>query len=233
MKLFKNIFNHEKSNFDLKSGERETADSLIRVRKENLYRYKLAFDIIEKEFLSQQTKGIDIFCGNGYGTFLIANYNKSTFIEGIDGSKDAINLAKKHYKIKNNKFIKKLFPLRLKKDYYDYAICIESIEHIEGGKNLLKEIYDSLKKDGVLILSTPNNDILSLEKNPNKFHKKQYSLYEIKVILEDLNFNIKELYGQNIYELDEQEVIKNWLPIEQRNITNNPQSQFIFLYCKK
>ncbi|HIH39521.1 TPA: class I SAM-dependent methyltransferase [Candidatus Woesearchaeota archaeon] len=40
---------------------------------------------------------------------------------------------------------------------YDLITCTEVIEHVENPKKLLVDVYNLLEKNGILILSTPNN----------------------------------------------------------------------------
>lgn len=46
--------------------------------------------------------------------------------------------------------------LPFKNQIFDYVVCIEGIEHIENPHLLIHECARVLKKDGILILSTPN-----------------------------------------------------------------------------
>ena len=69
-------------------------------------------------------------------------------------------------------------------ELFDVIISFETIEHFDANQrdNYLKELYRILKKDGILIISTPNRKITSpnLKKPLNKFHIIEYSVNEIK-----------------------------------------------------
>jgi len=41
-------------------------------------------------------------------------------------------------------------------DFFDYAACLEGLEHIENYHHALREFYRILKRDGILLISTPN-----------------------------------------------------------------------------
>jgi 2-polyprenyl-3-methyl-5-hydroxy-6-metoxy-1,4-benzoquinol methylase len=231
--FIKNIFLEKLVISPITSTERETAVSLLEVKKENIFRYNLAREIIEKKFSTKNTQGLDLFCANGYGTYFIGKFLKNTFITGIDGSKAAIKIAKKHYKLNNISYIRNIFPFKLKKAKYDYVICFESIEHLTNGKLLLDNLYNSLKYEGILIISTTNNDILPLCKNPNKFHKLQYSYTDFKTIILKAGFEIEKIYGQNVFELNNNKEIQNFLPVKERIIKENTNCQYMIFYCKK
>lgn len=47
-------------------------------------------------------------------------------------------------------------PLDLEDNSVDYIVCQEGIEHIPSQMNVLKEFNRILKKDGILIITTPN-----------------------------------------------------------------------------
>lgn len=214
------------------SSERESATNLLSVKKEHIFRYNLAREIIINKYNNKCTKGLDIFCANGYGTYFIAKFVENTRITGIDGSNDAIKIAKQYYKKENIDYKTKIFPFKLSSNKYDYIICFESIEHIYNPNFLLKEIYKSLKTSGILIISTPNDDIISLEKNPNQFHISQYKFEEIKNMLLFTGFKIKQYYGQNIFKLEDKMIV-NLLPVKERNIIENIIGQHIIFYCEK
>src|SRR3989304_548801 len=47
-------------------------------------------------------------------------------------------------------------PLAYDDDVFDYVACMEGLEHIENTHHTLREFYRILKKDGILLISTPN-----------------------------------------------------------------------------
>lgn len=51
--------------------------------------------------------------------------------------------------------------LPFENDFFDYAVCVEGLEHIENPANAIREFARLLKPDGVLIISVPN--ILNIE----------------------------------------------------------------------
>lgn len=214
------------------STERESAISLLNVKKEHIFRYNLAREIIIKNYNEKKTFGLDIFCANGYGTYFIGKFVQNSKITGIDGSKDAIKIAKRYYKKENVEYKTEIFPFKLKENFYDYVICFESLEHIYNPENLLKEIYKSLQENGIFFVSTPNEDLIPLDKNPNQFHIQQFKFHEIKNMLLKTGFKIQETYGQNIFELYNGEIVK-LLPNKERNVVKNLIGQHVIFYCRK
>ena len=107
----KNLVDLSKRDFSLNSGERQIAQSLEGIRKDHLWRYELVADFLANQFGAIRTNGADIFCGNGYGSHLVAKRLQNTQILAIDASKEAIDLANRHYKVdKKIHFANKFFP---------------------------------------------------------------------------------------------------------------------------
>lgn len=214
------------------SDEREKAVSLTDVKKEHIFRYNLAKELTESVFGDKRTFGLDIFCGNGYGSYFLGKFLKNTHITAIDGSKDAVKIAKKFYNLPNIKYLNRVYPFKLKKNIYDYIVCFESLEHIDCGINFLTELKFSLKCGGILIISTPNDTILPLDINPNKYHKVQYTYKKLSEVLDNAGFEIINTFGQNIFSLDCNNKITGVLPVKDRQINNNLHSQNMILCCK-
>jgi len=114
--------------------------------------------IIDKIVKLKPKNIIDIGCGPGTLLSLIPKrvYSKAT---GIDFDKKQTSFSKK--KFKNNKKIKWISGdvTKLKtKQKYDCIISSEVIEHIEPEKSsdLLKAMNKLLRKNGTLIITTPN-----------------------------------------------------------------------------
>ena len=194
------LIQNNNKNFALHSGERQTATSLQGIRVDHTLRYKLAVEFIQnKEEIIDQC--LDIFCGNGYGTFLMAREFPQKSFYGIDGSNEAIIAASENYRLKNNNFANKIFPFDLEINTFDLITCFESIEHVEDDSLLLNKISNSLKNNGYLIISVPNENIHSLAKNPHPFHFRHYKHEQMLKLLE-VSFDVLNWYGQNTYNFD-------------------------------
>ncbi len=122
-------------------------------KKKLLPREEKSLKLISKLKLSKKTKFLDIGCGNG--KFLTAvkkifNIN----CQGIEYSKQAIKICKE--KKLNVKFrdIEKKFPY--KNNSFDIIYAGEIIEHLYNPDNFLEKCYKILKKDGKIIITTPN-----------------------------------------------------------------------------
>lgn len=88
---------------------------------------------------------------------------------------------------------------------FDMVLFTEVIEHLLNPQFSLKEIYRVLKKNGILILTTPNKISLLIairkiflsgkgEKEDSSIyhrHNKEYTMEELKKTIEELGFKIK------------------------------------------
>ena len=156
-----------------------------RLYKEHKIRYLFA-----KKFIKGKVV-LDIACGNGYGTYLLAN-SEAKFVYGIDNSRKAIDYAKKNHDQKNISFnLGNAEKINLKNNSIDLVVSFETIEHLKYPNKFLNEVKRILKPNGLFILSTPNREI-SYEDNP--YHLKEYTLPELNMLLSD--FSKKVYYGQ-------------------------------------
>ncbi|MFA5557890.1 MAG: class I SAM-dependent methyltransferase [Methanofastidiosum sp.] len=118
---------------------------------------------------------IDSSCGNGYGTFSLAD--KCKYIFGLDINQEYIDLAKKDYNNPNIIFC-------TYNDFYsnytnilaDRIICIETIEHIpkEEINDFINKLLSKLKLGGSMFVTIPlgNNEPSSY----NEFHLNEMSI---------------------------------------------------------
>jgi len=95
---------------------------------------------------------------------------------------------------------------------FDYVVCSEIVEHIENPWKLFRDVKKVLKKDGALIVSTPN--ILSVYSKllflftgyfywftPRcfSFHVNPVPYWELKIISEKEGFQQIEVFGSGDY----------------------------------
>lgn len=96
---------------------------------------------------------LDVGCGTGIIAHFIKGKVKKVY--GIDISKKDLEKAKERGIITTAvDFNSKSFPF--KTNFFDSITCLDVIEHVLDPRVVLKEMYRVLKKDGILILSTPN-----------------------------------------------------------------------------
>lgn len=224
--------------FSLESGERLTDTKLENIRLDHLERYKCCAKILEREYgKNDKIMGLDFFCGIGYGSFYISNELGNAFIDAYDGSSDAIRVGKKHYKTKNIKYKVRKFPCKLKNNFYDFIISIESIEHIKNEKKFVKNLVMALKPGGILLLSSPNEEKFSLKVNRILHHYRHHTISEFSKLIEANSLEILEYYGHDTYIMDEKGKIAkengNKLFTNDYVMKKNYNGQNLVFVCKK
>lgn len=114
-------------------------------------RYKRAIKLIEKNS-NKDPKIVDLGCGGG--DFL--PYLDSKRVIGIDIYKQNLMAAKKFSKDEKCEFIcGNIEKLPLKKESVDIITCISVIEHMEKLDNLIKNVFESLIKNGIFVCGYP------------------------------------------------------------------------------
>jgi 2-polyprenyl-3-methyl-5-hydroxy-6-metoxy-1,4-benzoquinol methylase len=116
-------------------------------------------NLIEKPIIKKlKSKNIqtilDLGCGNGFLTNIIATYGYE--VVGLDHSQTGISLAKKQFP--SIHFEQHDFQYSLSAEHhhkYDAVVSAEVIEHLLQPRKLMQNAYDALKPGGVFILTTP------------------------------------------------------------------------------
>ncbi len=101
---------------------------------------------------------LDLGCGKGV---IVRKLSKNFMMVGVDKSKNDIKTAVKYNKKNNSSFIiGDAESLPFKKNVFDAAISFSVLEHIKDDLQALKEIWVSLKENG-MIFKTLDNFFLS------------------------------------------------------------------------
>ena len=150
-------------------------------------------------------KILDIGCGGGLISEGLSKLGANVY--GIDFVRENINVAKKHAKKNNLKINYEVKDFEKEKisSKYDIIIIFEVLEHLYDWESFIKKIRNNLKKNGVLIISTINRNLISklltldiaenflkwIPMNTHNFYK-FIKPYELEHILVNNNFkNIK------------------------------------------
>lgn len=157
------------------------------MRKENIE--ELNLKITSPHYLSLKTRldSIKLYIKN--------NFNKETKIDIVDigcGSKPYLILFKPFA----NSYIgvdpnKEMNPdicsyaesVPLKENSFDFAICTQTLEHVKGHKEAIKEMYRVLKNGGTLFLTT--HGTYPIHGAPNDYWR--FTKYGLEKIFEDFN----------------------------------------------
>jgi 2-polyprenyl-3-methyl-5-hydroxy-6-metoxy-1,4-benzoquinol methylase len=159
---------------------------------------------LRKLIKSNNLKILDIGCGKGLNSINFMNKNDVT---GIDISEEAI----KKYKLINKKchVADVIEGIPFENETFDLVFCSEVIEHNVDTSKFLNEVNRILKKDGKLLLSTPNSSfwvyrILSLfgktlTEIQHDGHVRFFSIKLIENFLINSGFKVQKTHSRIIY----------------------------------
>ena len=175
----------------LHSGERQTAHTYDDIRADHRFRYEWVDVRIPVGGF-----GVDVFCGNGYGAWLLSQRRS---VWGIDASAEAIAQAERYFKTSQTLYTTAYYPFPLPKAAFDFVVSLESVEHVEGDASFMRTLVESLKPGGFLAFSTPCEDLLPLASTGNHFHRCHYTLDQTLAIAQDNGLQLLDWAGQTVY----------------------------------
>lgn len=165
---------------------------------EHLHRYIFASSFCEGKTV------LDIASGEGYGTNLLASVSAKVY--GVDIDNNAIVEASRKYKKQNIQFLQGgVTSIPLAQECVDVIVSFETIEHLLEHEAMISEFRRVLRKDGLLIISTPAKEFYNKE---NKFHLKELTSSEFYELLGNFFKNVqfyhqKHIDSSFIYSVDE------------------------------
>ena len=186
--------------YSKKSGYHSKLDKNLNAIK----KYNKKFVKIINRLVGLKLRGnlLDVGCANGEFLFLAKKKGFKTF--GVEVNKDTADIA-----INNglDVFNGTLEKANFKNNYFSVIYLGDVIEHVLNPAVLVKECRRILKKEGIIIISTPNMDcfwarttelICRLFKFPwsillPPYHLFLFSEYNFKKFICELNFKILEI----------------------------------------
>ncbi len=164
-------------------------------------------------------KVLDAACGSGLGSFLMAH--KAREVLAIDLSRESIDFAKLHYHLDNLQFIvSDVLNYNLPAEEFDVIICSLILEQIEISKQkaFLTRLRESLKKEGLMILVTPNKRVTSPSSVVgHQWNKKEFYQQELHEFLRQVGYKIVGWYGQRmVFKLYTNFFVRKMISLAQR-----------------
>lgn len=163
---------------ELKStGERLTTHSISYTTIEHLHRYALASELVKDKTV------LDIASGEGYGSNLLAQTAKK--VTGVDISSEAIAYATAKYNAVNLQFMfGSVDKIPCDVGQFDVVVSFETIEHHNKHEEMMLEIKRVLKKNGILIMSSPDKLYYTdIPQTINPYHIKELYESEFKTLI--------------------------------------------------
>jgi len=152
-------------------------------------------------FVAEVVRGrrvLDIACGEGYGSALLARSAASVI--GMDTDADVIAAARGRYGALANLDYRqgRCEAIGLPDSSIDVVISMETLEHTEAPEKLVSEAARVLATGGVFIVSTPNKEIYSDRRNyRNPHHVREFQRAEFEALV-GRHFPAVALFGQRV-----------------------------------
>ncbi|OIP69989.1 MAG: hypothetical protein AUK48_14145 [Oscillatoriales cyanobacterium CG2_30_44_21] len=149
---------------------------------DHLARYSVVKSLCENKNV------LDAACGEGYGSFLMAEFWSAKSVTAIDISEVAIKSAKENFESsKINYICHDLGGMEsfLDSESFDLVVSLETVEHLKDPDFFIKSIKTVLKPNGIVVISCPNDYWWyqdQIQDNPYHLHK--YSLSEFQELCE-------------------------------------------------
>jgi ubiquinone/menaquinone biosynthesis C-methylase UbiE len=167
------------------------------VRHQHVERYRWA---------SRSVAGLRVVaaaCGTGYGSAMLVRGGAGR-VDGFDFSADAVAQARRACTSPSARFaVASALKLPAADATYDVYISFETIEHVDDDEGFLAEAVRVLRPGGLMLLSTPNRQVLdpgtSINDRPfNRYHIREYVREELEAKLRS-RFTSVEWYGQRSF----------------------------------
>ena len=159
------------------TGERLMTDNHTDTAIEHLHRYALACE------LATGLDVLDIACGEGYGSNLLAGCAKS--VVGVDVAADSVAHAAVKYRRHNLRYAHgSATAVPLPDAAVDLVVSFETIEHLRQHDEMLSELRRVLRPGGRVIISSPDRRYYSeATDHMNPFHLRELSCDEFRELI--------------------------------------------------
>ncbi len=160
---------------------RQYATTLNEIRADHVARYRWATKLVNGHV-------IDLGCGIGYGSYMLAHAALS--VRAVDISEDALAFGKQHWN--HSRIIWQQADLtHVNQIGLDWAVCFEVIEHLQDPTTLLKSVSAKY-----LLCSVPNEEHMPFNPVRHSYHFRHYHKPEFAELLRKTGWLVLGWYGQ-------------------------------------
>jgi SAM-dependent methyltransferase len=154
------------------------------------------------QFIKDGDRVIDVACGLGYGTYQLARMTRASSLLGIDASDYAASYAKVnfpapphaalHFSVGDAQELGSLADRSV-----DFAVSVETLEHLPEPDLLLSELHRVLAPGGRVYASVPNDWSDDTGEDPNPFHFHVYDWPRLYAQFQRNGFTIEKAWLQD------------------------------------
>lgn len=137
---------------------------------------------------------LDVACGTGHGSELLLARGE---VVGLDRDPAAVAVARTRAP-QADFLVAAIPPIPFDDDHFDAAISFETLEHIEDDRGFAAELRRVVKRDGRVLISSPNRAATSpnVVPPPNPFHVREYLLPDLVDLMRAAGFPEIEVWHQ-------------------------------------
>lgn len=169
-----------------------------RLEEDHMERYRFVLPRVKG------LKGLDIACGPGYGTRMLAEAGAD--MVGADLAADILAYARKEYPHPRVRYLEGDITRFREGAPFDFVTCFETIEHLRPYREALANLFDVLKPGGMLFISSPNRPVTTPEARSladaprNTHHTQEFTPGELIGFLREAGFETGEdkVWGQRL-----------------------------------
>ena len=135
---------------------------------------------------------LDIGCGTGMTLKALEKYGE---VWGLDKNIKAIEYSKK--KAPEAQVMQGSFPAQVPAKQFDIITVLDVIEHIEEDGRALQKLAQTLKPNGIAVITAPAYKLHWTGHDDMNEHKRRYTAPELKQKLRDAGLEIKKISYYN------------------------------------
>ena len=137
---------------------KQAAESIVRRKRENYRNQRQVINLLKEAVAKEKPKlSLEVGCGDGYFSEMVSEASSEVIASDI--KKNIANYVLKKANITFQLADGTNLPFKAEK--FDLVYSIDVIEHLEKDKKFIDENLRVLKKNGLLIIVTPNKNRLS------------------------------------------------------------------------
>lgn len=171
---------------------RRVSPTIAGIRRDDVARYQFA-----AQRIAHRAWVLDVACGTGYGSWLMAQLARPERVVGVDICPDAIAYGLRHYAHPRvNLMCADALRLDLGGQQFDLIVSFETLEHIAQDRAFLERLAQALAPGGMLVISTPNQEVLPFNPSCYAHHVRHYTSAEFADLLARSGFALIEAWTQ-------------------------------------
>ncbi len=173
--------------------------------KMNQYDLRKRLSVIYEELLTEdigQKRLLDAGCGTGW--FSKFACDRGAFVTSMDLGENLLHEVSR--KCSSERVVGSILEMPFQDGTFDYVVCSEVIEHVPDPQKALFELHRVLKRDGILVLTTPNRFwyfslVIAnfLKIRPYQGLENWLWYKELKRSVESTGFSVEKMFGIHLF----------------------------------